>query len=108
MAAALDRPIVYGTFDSVAPISVVPEHGSGFTGRPGLVGRRGGGRAWAPRFSPTTHTIDGDTLIVDAADDVAGLALTTRITLRETLRVSLTLTNTADRRYSLDALTVTL
>ncbi len=37
---ALSRPLVYGTFDTIAPISIVPEHGSGFTGRPGLLGRR--------------------------------------------------------------------
>ena len=54
--SALKRPIVHGTFDEIAPISVVPEHGSGFAGRPGLLGRRGGGRAWAPRFSNPTHT----------------------------------------------------
>ena len=29
----------------------VPEHGSGFPGRPGLSGHRSDGRAWAPRFS---------------------------------------------------------
>ena len=57
LAAALDRPIVNGTFDVVAPISVVPEHGSGFTGRPGLVGRRGGGRAWSPRFRTVSHEL---------------------------------------------------
>lgn len=108
VASALDRPIVHGTFDVVAPIPVVPEHGSGFTGRPGLMGRRGGGRAWAPRFTAATHTLDDDTLTAQAVDEIAGLALTTRITLRETLRVSLTLRNTADRRYSLDALTITL
>ena len=57
---ALSRPIVHGTFDEIAPISVVPEHGSGWTGRPGLLGRRGGGKAWAPRFSNPTHTLDGN------------------------------------------------
>ncbi len=108
VSSALDRPVVHGTFDDVAPVSVVPEHGSGFTGRPGLIGRRGGGRGWAPRFATVGHRIDGDTLVVDAADEVAGLSLTTTITLTETLSVSITLTNTADRRYSLDGLTVTL
>lgn len=108
LGSALSRPIVHGTFDAVAPISVVPEHGSGFTGRPGLVGRRGGGRDWAPRFSTIEHRIDGDTLVVEAVDEVACLALTTTITLAETLRVSAAITNRADRRYSLDALTLTL
>ena len=52
---SLSRPIVHGTVDSVAPVSTVPEHALGFTGRPGLVGRRGGGLAWAPRFSAVSH-----------------------------------------------------
>lgn len=108
IASALNRPLVHGTFDDVAPVSVVPEHGSGFTGRPGLSGRRGRGRAWAPRFTTVEYRVDGDTLVVEATDDVAELALTTTITLAETLRVTATVTNCADRRYSLDGLTVTL
>ncbi|MFK8025340.1 MAG: alpha-galactosidase [Ilumatobacter sp.] len=108
IGGALDRPIVLGTFDVVAPVSVVPEHGSGFTGRPGLAGRRGGGRAWSPRFSALRWSVEGDTLVVDAVDEIAELSLSTTITLAEVLRVSSTLTNTADRRYSLDALTNTL
>ena len=105
---ALSRPVVHGTFDEIAPISVVPEHGSGFTGRPGLLGRRGGGRAWAPRFSNPTHILDGNTLSVSATDDVAGLALNVTIVLDDVLHVWATITNTADRRYSLDGLTITL
>jgi alpha-galactosidase len=108
MVAALDRPLVYGTFDTVAPVSVVPEHGSGFTGRPGLTGRRGGGRAWAPRFATESVDVGADSVVVDAVDPVAGLTLTTTIALRETLSISVTLTNTADQRYSLDGLTVTI
>jgi alpha-galactosidase len=108
IVAALERPIVHGTFDLIAPISVVPEHGSGFTGRPGLEGRRGGGRGWSPRFVPAGNTLDGRRLVVNATDDAAGLALTTTIELTEVLCVSATLTNIADRRYSLDALTVSL
>ncbi len=108
IAAALSRPIVHGTFDTVAPVSVVPEHGAGFTGRPGLAGRRGGGRAWAPRFFPVEHRVDANTLVVDAIDEVAELALTTTISLGDTLTVAATVTNTAERRYSLDGLTVTV
>jgi alpha-galactosidase len=108
LAGALDRPIVHGAFDETAPISVVPEHGSGFTGRPGLTGRRGGGRAWSPRFATVGHSLDGQTLRVDAIDEVAELAMTTTIELAAVLRVSVRLTNTSERRYSLDDLTVTL
>ena len=79
--SALDRPIVQGTHDAIAPVSVVPEHGSGFTGRPGLVGRRGGGRDWSPRFTTSAHDLTGGVLTVDAVDAVAGLALCTTIEL---------------------------
>ncbi|MDG2038977.1 MAG: alpha-galactosidase [Ilumatobacter sp.] len=105
---ALDRPIVNGACDAIAPVSVVPEHGSGFTGRPGLLGRRGGGRAWAPRFSTVSHSQVGRCLTVDAIDELAGLALTTSITIDHVLRITATVRNIGGRRYSLDALSVTL
>ncbi len=108
VAQALSRPMVHGTFDTVAPITVVPEHGSGFTGRPGLSGRRGGGRSWSPRFSTSNFSHAGNRVVVDAVDDVAGLALTTSIELDDVLRVKVTVENTAERRYSLDGLVVTL
>ena len=70
---SLSRPIVHGTVDSVAPVSTVPEHALGFTGRPGLMGRRGGGLAWAPQFSAVSHHLSSDSkrLSVDAIDAVA-------------------------------------
>ncbi len=68
--AALDvvlrRPAVAGALGSVAPISVVPLHADGFVGRPGLAGRRGGGRDWAPRFAPTAHHRSDDVLTVES------------------------------------------
>ncbi len=108
IVSALDRPKVGGTFDAIAPVSVVPEHGSGFTGRPGLLGRRGGGADWSPRFVTVGHELADGGLAVDAVDETAGLALRTTIALGHVLRAAVTLTNTSRRRYSLDALTVTL
>lgn len=108
IAAALSRPIVHGTIDSIAPISVVPEHGSGFSGRPGLQGRRGGGRAWAPRFSYVSHDLADQILSVRAVDEVAALRLTVTLELRHALHVHSTLENVGERRYSLDSLTTTL
>ena len=106
--AALGRPAVAGALGTVAPVSVVPLHAEGFLGRPGLAGRRGGGRDWAPRFVSTAHRLDGDVLTVESLDDVAGLTLTTAISVGDVLGVRVTITNIADRRYSLDALTVSL
>jgi len=113
VATALSRPIVHGTIDVIAPVSVVPEHGAGFPGRPGLLGRRGGGRAWAPRFVPHSHEVSTDQanrsrLTVHAVDEVAELALDVTLALDTALHVWATVTNTATRRYSLDALTITL
>ena len=50
---ALERATVPGGLDVIAPISVVPEHGSGFVGRPGLIGHRNGGRA--PCLEPVSQ-----------------------------------------------------
>ena len=113
VADALERPRAHGTLDAVAPLSVVPEHGAGFPGRPGLLGRRGRGRAWAPRFSPSAHSVergtaDGDVLTVEATDETAALRLVTAISLDGVLRIRSTIHNVGDRRYQLDALTTTL
>ena len=108
LLVALDRPDVAGATGRDAALSTVPEHGSGFAGRPGLLGHRGGGRSWSPRFLPAGHRLDDSMLTVEAADDEAGLTLTTVIEVGDVLRMHTTLTNTADRRYSLDALTLSL
>ena len=104
IVAALERPVQQGTIGVVAPISVVPEHGAGFQGRPGLTGSRRGGVAWSPRFSPSSVTdIDGGVVVL-ARDPVADLLLSTRITLDEVLTVTCTLTNEGTGRYLLDGL----
>ncbi len=108
MGAALGRGPVAGGPGSVAPISIVALHADGFVGRPGIGGHRGGGRGWAPRFAPVAHRLAAGELVVESLDDVAGLALTTTIVVDDVLRVRTALTNVADRRYSLDSLTVTL
>ena len=106
--AVLGRRSVAGALGAVAPLSIVPLHGEGVVGRPGLAGRRGGGRDWAPRFVSRAHRLAGDVLTVDSIDDVAGLALTTQISVADVVGVRVTITNVADRRYSLDSLTVSL
>lgn len=108
---ALERHVVGGGLDVVVPLSIVPEHGSGHDGRPGLLGHRNGGRAWAPRFQPGPDgsvTVDGQSLVVSAVDPVAELELITRLRLGDVLEVACTLVNRSQHRYLLDALTVTL
>jgi len=112
LAAALDalnRPIPAGTLDIEAPISLVPEHGSGFAGRPGLAGHRRGGRDWAPRFTYSSHELIDNTLTAEAVDAVSELRIITRITLGDVLSVQLTLINDhASERYLFDRLDPTL
>ncbi len=125
LAASLERPRVHAAPDAVAPISVVPEHGSGFPGRPGLLGARNDGRDWAPRFRPAGHHLESGestgvltgastgalsgVLTVEALDDVAGLSLTTTIGLGHVLSVRIEVTNLSpDEPYQLSALSVTL
>ena len=108
LEAAMRRPVVAGGLDVVAPISVVPEHGSGFQGRPGLAGHRRGGTDWSPRFSPAgVRTLD-DGVVVDAVDPVALLRLSTEIRLGEWLSVRVALHNEGHNRFLLDRLSVTL
>ena len=109
LTVADDRPLVHGTPDVVAPLSVVPEHGTGFTGRPGLSGHRRQGRHWAPRFEPHSHTVDGGRLTAVAEDPVAELRLVTTIEVGDCLVVAAELVNLSETdRYLLDGLTVTL
>ncbi|MEZ5217729.1 MAG: alpha-galactosidase [Ilumatobacteraceae bacterium] len=106
--AAVDRPVVHGSPDTVAPLPVVPEHGSGHTGRPGLLGRRADGTGWAPRFRSIGWELDGDRLVVRSEDPIAGLALTTTFELDHALVVSAELTNIGSDGYHVDGLTITL
>lgn len=111
LVSATNRPIAHGMLDVEPRISLVPEHGSGFAGRPGLAGHRKRGRSWAPRFTYESHALstDGRTLTTVAIDAVAELRLTTRLALGAALVAQATITNEADEdRYLLDRLDVTL
>lgn len=110
---ALERPIVHGGLDTVAPAALLPEHGSGWPGRPGLTGHRRRGTAWAPRFAVTDHGMaqgaDGAVIAtITAVDGVAGLSARFELRLGHTLEIDTVITNTADSRYLLDAVLVTV
>jgi alpha-galactosidase len=104
------HPVSHGALDVLTPLSVVPEHGSGFQGRPGLEGARPDGCGWSPRFAVGTVEHTGTSLACTSVDAAEGLTLRTEMELRSSgvLRVRTILTNTASEPYRLDALRVVL
>ena len=110
LRAAIERPIVHGSQDVLAPIALVPEHGSGFTGQPGLAGHRRRGDHWSPRFQTVAATVhDGGRAVTITADDpVAELTMTVDLALADALSVRVQLTNTGTTRFLVDRLTLAL
>jgi alpha-galactosidase len=110
LAAGLERPVPAGALDTVAPLTLVPEHARGFPGHPGLVGRRPDGTAWAPRFTTTGWARDRHGVVVDAVDAVARLGLGTELRLGPggVLEARAAVRNLGDDDYLLDELTVSL
>ena len=122
IARSNEYPTASNIVDDPVRLAVLPEHWTGWLGRPGLSGSRAG-RAWSPKFSTTALRVDGHDrsadsaglvatdgpteIEVDAVDDVAGLAIT--ITLGLTagglLRARATVTNTGEDGYQLQGLT---
>jgi alpha-galactosidase len=83
--------------DEPVRVAVLPEHWTGWVGRPGLSGSRAG-QAWSPKFTTTEVRVDGETVsatedqpavintglasvTVQAVDDVAQLQLQITIEL---------------------------
>jgi alpha-galactosidase len=93
---------------AVRPCSLLPEHGQGWFGRPGLAGHRLDGRDWSPLFHPVRCRQDEQQVRIEAADTVAGLGLVTEIEARTggVIRVRHTLTNLGREPYVVDSLEV--
>lgn len=112
VADAATRPLVHGALDVVPPCSLVPEHGSGWAGRPGLEGSRGEGSGWAARFtehdvplvSTTSVTVDA----VAAPDALTMRSIVSLDPASGALTARLTVTNIASVPYRLDRLSVTV
>lgn len=116
------HPIVSNIVDEPIRVALLPEHHTGWTGRPGISGSRQG-RDWSPTFLTTKLELDGAStsptsgspepnlltvgtgcVEVTAVDEVAGLELVLTIELAAggLLRSRARLTNTASDAYQLD------
>lgn len=106
--------LLLGAIDVVAPVSLVPLHGDGFAGRPGLAGHRRGGRHWAPRFRYGSHVrrdlSDRVELSCSAVDEVSELELVSLLSLSidGVLTAGATVVNRGDTPFMLDAFSVSL
>ncbi len=113
-------PVIGSNNVDVPPrLAVLPEHHTGWTGRPGLVGSRGG-RQWSPAFAVTAIHVDSvpvsgyvtagaASVEFLAVDEVAQLRLALVVELLPTglVRVRAAVTNLADH-YAVDGLTPAL
>jgi alpha-galactosidase len=112
----LDPGDAAGLLAATRPCSLLPEHGTGWFGRPGLAGHRlrsGGGepaagRDWSPLFRATRSEHDGSRARVEAEDAVAGLRLVTEVEALPggAIRSRHTLTNTGRQHYVVNGLEV--
>lgn len=119
-------PIGPNMVDEPPRLALLPEHHTGWVGRPGISGSRGG-LDWSPRF--TTTCLSVDEVVVDASsapaglislgagsvevtarDEVAGLGLTIWIELTASglLRTRARLVNAGADGYHLDDLVLAL
>jgi alpha-galactosidase len=126
LAAAGSAPSGPNLLDVPGRVAILPEHWTGWTGRPGISGSRSG-RGWSPRFSTTAVRVDGRdvggsadepafvsaglaSVEVDVEDRAAGLALTLTVELLAggLVRAQAALTNTGSEPYTLDDLVIAL
>jgi Glycosyl hydrolase family 36 N-terminal domain len=93
------------------PGPLLPQHGEGWFGRPGLSGHRldpGGhpaaGRDWSPRFQPVRWEPGERRTVIEAEDSIAGLRLVTEADAVPggAIRVRHTVTNTGRQPYVVD------
>jgi alpha-galactosidase len=115
--AGASVPVVgSNNIEPVPRVAVLPEHHTGWSGRPGLRGSFTG-RAWSPAFTTRSITLDGNevaghvsagpgTVEIVAADDDAGLHLRLTMELLPSglLRARASVTNVAAEPYTVDDL----
>jgi len=119
-------PIVANVVDEPVRVALLPEHHTGWVGRPGLSGTRSGG-SWSPRFTTTALRLNGElldatgpaprlvesgvgVLQVEAEDAVAQLGLVVRVELLTggVVRTQAEVTNLAPEAYAVHDLVLAL
>lgn len=96
---------------SVEPAaSLLPSESDGWIGQPGLVGQRGDGSSWSPRFSIVSVEELPNTLCVTSEDTRAGLRVISSLTLQAhgVATVDVELQNSGNTEYILDRMAVTI
>ncbi len=109
--SALALPVAPATLDAPAPIGILTENGTGFLGRPGLVGARPDGSAWAPIFAPTGEPeLTASQAVFSMADPLAELDLVidVEVTGADTVVTSMALTNSGSTPYTLVRLSASI
>ena len=105
LLAARDRPVPRGGLDVAPPLGLIAEHAAGHPGRPGLLGARPDGSAWAPRFRLVRADRDHPSEVrFELVDDVAELALTLHVTVADTLSIGAELRNGGSTPYTVQRL----
>ncbi len=114
-------PVVGSNNPALPPrVALLPEHHTGWTGRPGISGSFAGA-GWSPRFRTTSIEIDGRAadgfvatgaacVVVQAVDDSGRLGLRLELDLEPSglLRTRARLTNLHDAPYTLDDVSLCL
>jgi alpha-galactosidase len=105
IAAADVPPAGSNDIDQRPRIGLLPEHRTGFIGRPGLRGSFDG-VGWSPAFTSASVRADAGSVEVDAVDDAGRLGVRVTIELLPTglLRARAAVTNRAAERYTVDDL----
>ena len=62
LRAAAVPPVAPNQPDVPLRLAILPEHHTGWTGRPGISGSRAG-RGWSPRFTVTEVMLDGEPVV---------------------------------------------
>ena len=116
LAVATAPPVARNGLGESKRVSLLPEHGDGWLGLPGLRGHRAQGRDWSPLFETTGLTVEGGAhrpgrLAVTAIDRTAALSLRLRVEMSAAGLIRLDAAVRNDHRdgvYELDGLSLAL